>query len=183
MSSAHARSVPAGSVSAGSLAATTPDRETVLAFLHREARLLDDREWDEWLTCYSPRATFWMPSWDDDDRLVEDPQRHVSLIYYPNREGLEDRIFRIKTERSGASTPEPRTVHMIANVEMLATRAGEIDVRFNWHTLSHRYMKTDHFFGTSFYTLDVTGESPLISAKKVVLKNDYIRQVIDVYHI
>ena len=27
------------------------------------------------------------------------------------------------------------------------------------------------------------GEQPLIKAKKVVLKNDYVRQVIDVYHI
>ncbi len=163
--------------------APTLDREALLAFLHREARLLDDRDWDEWLTCYSPRATFWMPTWDDDDTLVEDPQRHVSLIYYPNRQGLEDRVFRIKTERSGASTPEPRTCHMIANVEIVAVRDDEVDLRFNWHTLSHRYTKTDQFFGTSFYTLDVSGRTPLIVAKKVVLKNDYIHQVVDIYHI
>ncbi|WP_084579400.1 benzoate 1,2-dioxygenase small subunit [Sphingomonas azotifigens] len=158
-------------------------REDVLAFLHREARLLDDREWDAWLTCYAPEATFWMPAWDDDDRLVEDPQRHVSLIYYPNRQGLEDRVFRIKTERSGASTPEPRTCHMIANVELLAEREGAVDLRFNWHTLSHRYGATSQFFGTSFYTLDLRGEAPVITAKKVVLKNDYIHQVVDIYHL
>lgn len=153
------------------------------AFLYREARLLDDRQWDEWLTCYSPKATFWMPAWDDDDQLVEDPQRQVSLIYYPNREGLEDRVFRIKTERSGASNPEPRTCHQISNVEILEHRVSEIDLRFNWHTLSHRYQVTDSFFGTSFYTLDMGGPDPQIVRKKVVLKNDYIRQVIDVYHI
>ncbi|NKJ42363.1 benzoate 1,2-dioxygenase small subunit [Novosphingobium sp. SG720] len=158
-------------------------REDVLAFLHREARLLDDREWDAWLDCYAPDATFWMPAWDDDDRLVEDPQRHISLIYYPNRQGLEDRVFRIKTERSGASTPEPRTSHMIANVELLAEREGAVDLRFNWHTLSHRYAVTSQFFGTSFYTLDVSGETPVITAKKVVLKNDYIHQVVDIYHL
>ncbi len=88
-----------------------------------------------------------MPSWDDDDQLVEDPQQHVSLIYYPNRDGLEDRVFRIKTERSGASTPEPRTSHNISNIEIVEERDGEIDLRFNWHTLSHRYKKTDSFFG------------------------------------
>ena len=42
---------------------------------------------------------------------------------------------------------------------------------------------TDSFFGTSFYTLDTTGAEPVILRKKVVLKNDYIHQVIDVYHI
>lgn len=159
------------------------NHQQIADFLYREARLLDDRAWDEWLTCYSPKVVFWMPAWDDDDQLVEDPQRHISLIYYPSREGLEDRVFRIKTGRSGASTPEPRTCHYITNIEVLSDRGQEIDLRFNWHTLSHRYKTTDRFFGTSFYTLEVGGEQPLIVKKKVVLKNDYIHQVIDVYHI
>jgi len=159
------------------------DLEQVGAFLYREARLLDDRQWDEWIKLYSPDVNFWMPSWDDDDQLVEDPQKDISLIYYPNREGLEDRVFRIKTERSGASTPEPRTSHNISNIEIVEERDGELDLRFNWHTLSHRYKKTDSFFGTAFYTLDTNGEAPRIVAKKVVLKSDYIHQVIDIYHI
>lgn len=157
--------------------------DAVVAFLYREARLLDDRLWDEWLTCYAPEVVFWMPAWDDDDRLVDDPQREISLIYYPNREGLEDRVFRIKTERSGASMPEPRTNHAITNVEIVGEHDGRLEVRFNWHTLSHRYKETLSFFGTSFYTIDVGGEQPRITSKKVVLKNDYIRQVIDVYHV
>lgn len=161
---------------------TTPDQQ-VTAFLYREARLLDDREWDAWLECYAPTASFWMPAWDDDDQLVEDPQRHISLIYYPNRSGLEDRVFRIKTERSGASMPEPRTCHSVNNVEVVERRGDEIDVRFNWHTLSHRYATTASFFGTSFYTLDMGGEHPLVLKKKVVLKSDHIHQVIDIYHI
>lgn len=157
--------------------------EKVAAFLYREARLLDDRQWDDWLTCYASNAEFWMPAWDDDDQLVEDTQSQISLIYYSNREGLEDRVFRIKTERSSASTPEPRTCHFISNIELLEQREKSLDLRFNWHTLSHRYRVTDSFFGTSFYTLDMSGEIPLIYKKKVVLKNDYIHQVIDIYHI
>ena len=63
---------------------------------------------------------FWMPAWDDDDTLVTDPQREISLIYYNNRGGLEDRVFRIKTDRSSAtSLPEPRTSHNISNVEIV----------------------------------------------------------------
>ena len=93
-------------------------RDLLLDFLYREARLLDDRQWDDWLQCYSPDVEFWMPAWDDQDSLTEDPHREISLIYYPNRDGLEDRVFRIKTERSSASTPEPRTAHLIANLEV-----------------------------------------------------------------
>ena len=46
--------------------------EAVRDFLYREARYLDDRQWDEWLELYAPDATFWMPSWDDNDELTED---------------------------------------------------------------------------------------------------------------
>ena len=125
-----------------------------------------------------------MPSWDDDDQLTEDPQSEISLIYYPNRNGLEDRVFRIKTERSSASMPEPRTNHMVSNVEILADRGDSLDVRYNFHTLSHRYKVTDHFFGAIFLTLKVMGDDSFqITRKKIVLKNDYISQVIDIYHI
>lgn len=157
--------------------------ETICAFLYREARLLDDRQWDEWLTCYAPDVTYWMPAWDDDDQLTEDPQSQISLIYYPNRDGLEDRVFRIKTERSGASMPEPRTSHTVSNVERLEDRGDEVDLRYNFHTLNHRYKVTDHFFGTMFVTLRQGSDGLLIARKTIVLKNDYIRQVIDIYHV
>ena len=158
--------------------------EALQAFLYREARLLDDKQWDEWLQLYAPDAQFWMPSWDDNDELVTDPQRDISLIYYPNRGGLEDRVFRIKTERSGAtSLPEPRTSHNLSGIEVLEQGEGTVKVRFNWHTLSYRYKTVDTYFGTSYYTLDTSGAQPLVKDKRVVLKNDYIHHVIDIYHI
>lgn len=155
----------------------------VSAFLNREARLLDDRQWDAWLECYTPDSTFWMPAWTDDDELVTDPQSQISLIYYANRQGLEDRVYRLETERSSASTPEPRTTHMIANIELMDDRIDELDVRYNWHTLSHRFKITSQFFGVTFCSLRRVGGELKISAKKIVLKNDYINQVIDVYHV
>lgn len=158
-------------------------RTEVEDFLYAEARALDERDWDAWLAFYAPDASFWMPAWDDDNTLVENPQKEISLIYYARRDGLEDRVFRLKTERSSASTPEPRTSHNISNVEILSQNASTVDLRFNWLTLSYRYKTVDTYFGASFYTLDISGERPLIKAKKVVLKNDYIHHVIDVYHI
>lgn len=159
------------------------DHGTVSAFLYREARHLDERQWESWLELYTADVDYWMPAWDDDDQLTEDPNSQISLMYYPNRDGLEDRVFRIKTERSSASMPEPRTNHMITNVEILEERDDAVDVRYNFHTLSHRYKITDHFFGTVLATLRKVDGGLLIARKKIVLKNDYIRQVIDVYHV
>ena len=113
-------------------------------FLYREARYLDDREFEKWLECYADDCEYWMPAWTDDDELVQDPQTDISLIYYPNKGGLEDRVFRIRTERSSAtSIPEPRTSHNISNVEVIERRGDLVDVRFNWHTMYFRYKTID----------------------------------------
>lgn len=158
--------------------------DQVQAFLHAEARALDDRQWDDWLTFYHPDCRFWMPAWDDFDTLTEDPQNEMSLIYYPDRSGIEDRVFRIKTDRSSAtSLPEPRTNHNLSNIEIIERTSDSLKLRFNWLTLSFRYSETDQHWGTSYYTLDLSGPRPLIRDKKVVLKNDRIHHVIDVYHI
>ena len=163
--------------------AATIDQTTIEQFLYREARYLDDREFELWLTCYAEDCEYWMPSWGDDDLLCEDPQTDISLIYYENKSGLEDRVFRIRTERSSAtSLPEPRTSHNITNVEVIERRGDLVDVRFNWHTMYFRYKTVDPYYGTSFYTLDFSSGSPLIRRKTVVLKNDYIHHVVDVYH-
>ena len=39
--------------------------EAVCAFLFREARFLDDKDWDAWLAMYDEKATYWVPAWDD----------------------------------------------------------------------------------------------------------------------
>ena len=37
--------------------------EKITAFLYKEARFLDDREWENWLECYHEDAMYWMPAW------------------------------------------------------------------------------------------------------------------------
>jgi benzoate/toluate 1,2-dioxygenase beta subunit len=158
--------------------------DEVEKFLYAEARMLDDRDFEGWLECYHPDAEFWMPAWDEDDTLTTDPQREVSLIWYGNRGGLEDRVFRIRTDRSSAtSLPEPRTGHNITNVEITRQEGESVEVRFNWFTLYYRYETVDTYFGTSLYTLDLSSGRPLIKRKKVILKNDYIHHVVDIYHV
>lgn len=157
--------------------------ENIAQFLYRETRFLDDEQWDDWINCYAPSASFWMPAWDDDDKLTEDPQSEISLIYYPDRQGLEDRVFRIKTERSSATMPDTRTTHNLSNIEMIARDGDKVTVRFNWNTLSFRYKTSYSYFGMSRYEIDFSGDEPKILSKYVVLKNDYINQVIDIYHL
>ncbi|WP_275114980.1 aromatic-ring-hydroxylating dioxygenase subunit beta [Tropicibacter alexandrii] len=111
----------------------TVSYEDIQAFLFAEARALDDRDWDTWLTFYHKDCPFWMPAWDDLDTLTEDPQNEMSLMYYPNKQGIEDRVFRIKTDRSSAtSLSEPRTNHYRSGIEILSRDGATVTLRFNW---------------------------------------------------
>ncbi|WP_406179415.1 aromatic-ring-hydroxylating dioxygenase subunit beta [Streptomyces sp. NBC_01006] len=56
----------------------------------------------------APRARSRHSAWADDDTLTTDPQREISLVHYPSRAGLEDRVFRIRTDCcSATSRPGP----------------------------------------------------------------------------
>ncbi len=147
--------------------------EEIRQFLYREARLLDEKNWEEWLTCYDEDCPFWMPSWDDDGELISNPQRR----------GLEDRIFRIETERSSATIPDTRTAHNLSNIELLENNDGIVTVRFNWINKSYRYHETNTYWGYSQYKIDMTQNRPKILDKYVVLKDDYVHQIMDVYHV
>jgi len=171
---------PAGTLTDGRVIT----KNAIEEFLYREARHLDDKEFEKWLECYADDVVFWVPSWADDDRLTENPRNELSLMYYPSKGGLEDRVFRIRTERSAAtSVPEPRTSHLLGNVEVIERRGDIVDVRFNWLTMYIRYAQADLYAGTTFCTIDFSGEQPLIRRKTVILKNDLIHHVLDIYHI
>ncbi|NLZ80173.1 MAG: benzoate 1,2-dioxygenase small subunit, partial [Gammaproteobacteria bacterium] len=78
---------------------------------------------------------------------------------------------------------DTRTSHNISNVEIIEQDGSKVTVRFNWNTLSYRYKKSYSYFGMSRYEIDFSSEQPQILSKYVVLKNDYINQVIDIYHL
>jgi len=156
--------------------------QEVEAFLYKESRLLDDKKWDEWLEQYDEKVEYWIPSWDIDGTLVNNPQEGISLMYYPNREGLEDRVFRIQTNRSSASVIDTRTSHNINNVEIISEENGIVTVQFNWITYTQRYNKSYTHFGTSTYKINFSGSAAKITNKYVVLKNDFIQTATDIYH-
>ncbi len=92
-------------------------------------------------------------------------------------------MFRIRTEKSTASTPDHRTSHNLTNIEIVENGSQGCTVRFNWLTCSMRYKTVDQYFGTSTYQLVREDGEIRIKKKKVLLKNDYIHHVIDIYHI
>ena len=148
-----------------------------------EGWLLDQREWDAWIALYAEDAEYWLPCWDDEFTLTDNPNNELSLIYYGSRAGLEDRIFRLRTERSLASTPLPRTCHMINIAKVSEDKNGAIVVHSNWTTHAYRLSKAHSFFGQQTHTLRIMDGELKIAKRKIVVANDRIPNVLDIYSV
>lgn len=148
-----------------------------------EAHCLDTQRWDDWLALYLPEAWFWVPAWRHDHELIDDPQAEVSLMYYTARAGLEDRVWRVRSGLSAASSPLPRTSHLVASVHLVSADAASALVHSAWscHRLDLRGSQTQTLFGRYEHHLKATPQGWRIAGKKVVLMNDRIPTMVDFY--
>jgi len=55
--------------------------DSVADFLFAEAAAIDEQRWDDWLDFFSPNAEYWIPAWNGEHELVDDPSSQISLIY------------------------------------------------------------------------------------------------------
>jgi len=93
-------------------------RDECRALLEREARLLDQSRFEDWLALYAEQCIVWVPAAE----TAGDPRREVA-VYFDDRRRLEDRIFRLRTGKAWSQVPASRTVRMVSNVEVF--KAGE----------------------------------------------------------
>jgi 3-phenylpropionate/cinnamic acid dioxygenase small subunit len=92
------------------------ERETFRMLLEREARLLDQLRYEDWLALYTAECIYWVPSTPN----AGDPRREIAVMF-DDRRRLEDRIFRLRTGFAWSQAPASRTVRLITNVEAFAT--------------------------------------------------------------
>ena len=145
------------------------DRHKVETFLYREARLMDEHAYDEWLALWTDDALYWVPCNEDDI----DPERHVSIVY-ENRARLEDRIARLKSGAAYAQDPKTRLSRVISNVEIEGATDTEAIVRSTFNVTALRRGRMDIFAGRVTHKLRPEGDSFKIAYKKVVLINNDI---------
>ena len=151
--------------------------------LYREVHFLDAQRWDDWLALYCADAVFWMPAWKGPHQLVDAPDTEVSLMYYTARAGLEDRVWRLKSGLSAASSPLRRTSHGVSCVVIMEELTHEVEVHASWtcHAYDLRQQAQHVFFGRYEYRLRKENGSWKIARKKIVLMNDRIPTMLDFY--
>ncbi len=104
---------------------TGVDAAAVAAFLHREARLLDERRFEAWQALFAPDGIYWVPAREGQT----DPLHEVSIIY-DDQVMMAARIRRLRHPRMHAEIPPSRAVRSVSNIEVLPPGAeGPVEAR------------------------------------------------------
>lgn len=105
----------------------------IRAFLYKEAELLDNREFEQWLQLWTEDAAYRMPV-----RVTRDRRESVGEFledfahFDETREMLEMRVRRLGTRAAWAEEPPSRTRHFVSNVRVSRSQTeSEYLVRAN----------------------------------------------------
>ncbi|MFK7963453.1 MAG: aromatic-ring-hydroxylating dioxygenase subunit beta [Burkholderiaceae bacterium] len=165
------------------MSADTASAQTLTAVIYREGHLLDTQAFDAWLDLYCEDAQFWMPAWTDENRLTNSPDTELSLIYCAAKAGLQDRVWRVRSGLSVASTPLLRTTHLISNTILITQDSNTAEVHSSWtcHTWNIKRQTQHAFFGRYEHRLKLVANEWQIARKKIILMNDRIPTMLDFY--
>lgn len=158
-------------------------------FLYREARLLDERRFHEWLDLLTDDVRYWMATRANRYRresksiAILDPARHVAddpeggdelAVLDEDKASLAGRVARLDTGMAWAEDPPSRTRHFIANIEVApGSAADEVEVRCNFIVYKNRSeAEEDFYIGARRDVLRrVAGEWKIASRRLVLDQN------------
>jgi 3-phenylpropionate/cinnamic acid dioxygenase small subunit len=130
-------------------------------FLYREARLLDERRFREWLDLFTDDVRYWMGARSNryprtskaisilsPNRYVEDDHtRDDELsIFDESKETLSGRVARLETGMAWAEDPPSRTRHLITNIEVAGDAGAELTVHSNFIVYRSRAETEQDFY-------------------------------------
>lgn len=136
-------------------------------FIYREAALLDERRYEEWLSLLAEDSYYWMPA----GRADTDPNKELSITY-DNRKELAQRVARLLHPRAHCQSPASRTTHLITNIRIEELDDPHIKVYSNFAVFESRLGKQRVFGGHCEHKLRRGHETWQITYKKVSLTNN-----------
>lgn len=137
-------------------------------FILREARLLDERRFREWMDLFADDGTYWVPAVPGQ----QSPFDQASL-FYDDRDLMQTRIERLEHPRIHVQTPPSRTAHLVGNavVDMSDEANGEYLVSSTVIMVEYRDEQQRVFAGRQHHRLRRDGAGFRIVQKRVDLIN------------
>ena len=146
----------------------TPTDEDLIRFVYREARLLDEKRFDEWYDLFTEDGFYWVPLTPGQS----DPLNDTSLAY-EDKLLLKLRVERLKSPRAFSQKPHSRCHHVLQQpeVERSDPAANEYVVRTQYLYTETRGDEQQQYACTAFHTLTVQDGGLKVRLKRVNLLN------------
>ena len=145
-----------------------PSEQDLIRFVVREARLLDEKRFDEWYELFTEDAYYWVPAAPGQT----DPLSHNSLAY-EDKLLLRLRIERLKSPAAYSQKPPSRCHHLLqaSEVERADDAKGEYVLRTPFIYTETKGEESQRYAATAWHTL-VWAEGRLrIRMKRVDILN------------
>jgi 3-phenylpropionate/cinnamic acid dioxygenase small subunit len=143
-------------------------RDDVVAFVYREARLLDEQRFDEWLTLFTEDGRYWMPleHGQTDRRLTASLMDEDLLL-------LRIRVERLNGIRTYSQKPKSRCHHVLQQpvIDVFDPHTERFCVWTAMHYVETRQDRQDLYAAWATHELTLVDGALRIRLKRVDLVN------------
>jgi 3-phenylpropionate/cinnamic acid dioxygenase small subunit len=148
-------------------------------FLYLEARLLDERRFEEWLDLLAEDVRYWMPMtrnvrFDEADR-AETRERQDVNWFDEGKDTLRLRVQQIRTGVHWSEEPMSRTCHYVSNVQLDAVAPETVSICSRFLIYRNRGdTEVDLFAGKRQDLLLSAGDGFRLRHRKIVLDQNVL---------
>jgi 3-phenylpropionate/cinnamic acid dioxygenase small subunit len=151
-------------------ATNAPSERQLVDFVVHEARLLDEKRYEEWNALFIDDAIYWVPLMPGQPEGLE----HTSHLH-EDKLLRELRIERLKSTRAFSQQPPTRSLHLLQAPTVEpddAARPDERVVRTVFQYIESQGDETNTFFGVSWHRIVADASGALrLTQKRVDLIN------------
>jgi 3-phenylpropionate/cinnamic acid dioxygenase small subunit len=158
--------------------------QEVTEFLYREAELLDERRYDDWLALLADDIRYWMPmrrnvKYGEEEREFTRERQDIAW-FDEGKDTLTRRVKQIQTGIHWAEEPVSRISHLVTNVQLVEATpsvadAREVTTRCRFLIYRNRVeTETDILVGKREDVLRRESEGWRISRRKIVLDQNVL---------
>lgn len=143
-------------------------QQDLVDFVYREARLLDELDYDAWLNLFAEDGRYWMPAeWCQTDPLLQ------SSLMYEDRLLLRVRVERLSGARTFSQKPKSRAQHLLQapQIDLFEPEVGAFRTWTSFHYVETRNDVQTLYAGWATHELLLVEGVLKIKLKRVDLLN------------
>jgi 3-phenylpropionate/cinnamic acid dioxygenase small subunit len=154
-------------------------KQEIEDFFYREADLLDERRYEEWLDLFTEDTHYWMPLRRNVPR--DEPEREFTRPgvdanwFDEGKDTLTRRVKQILTGIHWAEEPPSRICHIVSNIQIVRATLGEVEARSRFIVYRNRVQtETDFLVGKREDLLRRMDGGLKIARRKIVLDQNVL---------